>query len=64
MRCFAKGGFRPEGFDGKKVLILGLGNTGGDIADVLVGHASSISISHNHGAVIVRPPPLQPPSTP
>lgn len=32
---------------------MGLGNTGSDIADALVGHASEISISHHHGAVIV-----------
>ncbi|CAM1509044.1 Fc.00g027830.m01.CDS01 [Cosmosporella sp. VM-42] len=44
---------RPEVFDGKKVLILGLGNTGGDVADTLIGHASKISIAHNHGAIIL-----------
>lgn len=36
------------------VVVVGLGNTGGDIANVLVGHASTISIAHNHGAVIVH----------
>ncbi|KAF7558843.1 hypothetical protein G7046_g5305 [Stylonectria norvegica] len=44
---------RPEAFDGKRVIILGLGNTGGDIADLLVGHASSVSISHSRGAIII-----------
>jgi dimethylaniline monooxygenase (N-oxide forming) len=49
---------RAEDFDGMRVVIVGLGNTGGDIADDLVGHASSISISHNRGAVIVTTPTL------
>lgn len=51
--------FRPEAFAGQRVVIVGLGNTGSDIADALVGHASHISISHHHGAVIVwaTPPP-------
>ncbi|KAJ4262725.1 hypothetical protein NW757_000981 [Fusarium falciforme] len=44
---------RPEAFTGKKVVVLGLGNTGSDIADILVGHASSIYISHNHGAIVL-----------
>ncbi|KAH7322739.1 flavin monooxygenase-like protein [Stachybotrys elegans] len=42
-----------DAFTGKRVVIVGLGNTGGDIADDLIGHASSISISHNRGAVIM-----------
>jgi dimethylaniline monooxygenase (N-oxide forming) len=46
---------RPEAFTGKKVVVLGLGNTGSDIADILVGHASSIYISHSHGAIVVSP---------
>ena len=36
-----------------KVVILGLGNTGADICDALIGHASSIYASHNNGAVVV-----------
>lgn len=36
-----------------RVVVLGLGNTGGDICDALIGHASSIYVSHNHGAVVV-----------
>ncbi|KAL5086630.1 hypothetical protein Trisim1_008882 [Trichoderma cf. simile WF8] len=44
---------RPEVFSGQRVVVVGLGNTGSDIADALVGHASEISISHHHGAVIM-----------
>lgn len=44
---------RPQDFKDKRVLILGMGNTGGDVADALVGVASSVAISHNRGAVIV-----------
>ncbi|KAM5384325.1 hypothetical protein ACJZ2D_001630 [Fusarium nematophilum] len=43
---------RPETFLGKKIIVLGLGNTGSDTAEALIGHASSISISHNHGAIV------------
>ncbi|KAJ3534390.1 hypothetical protein NM208_g7560 [Fusarium decemcellulare] len=43
---------RPEAFDGKRVIVLGLGNTGSDVADTLIGHASSVFISHNHGALV------------
>lgn len=45
---------RPEVFSGKKVIVLGLGNTGGDIVDALTGSASSVFIAHNNGAVVVR----------
>ncbi|RMJ18789.1 hypothetical protein CDV36_001567 [Fusarium kuroshium] len=44
---------RPEAFTGKKVVVLGLGNTGSDIADTLIGYASSICISHNNGALVL-----------
>lgn len=44
---------RPEAFDGMNVVVVGLGNTGSDISDALIGHASSISVSHNHGAFVV-----------
>ncbi|KAI5458602.1 flavin monooxygenase-like protein [Mariannaea sp. PMI_226] len=43
----------PDNFVGKKVIVLGLGNTGNDVAEELVGKAESISIAHNHGAVIL-----------
>ncbi|KND92990.1 Dimethylaniline monooxygenase [N-oxide-forming] 3 [Tolypocladium ophioglossoides CBS 100239] len=48
----SKGFKRPGAFAGMKVVVLGLGNTGGDICDALVGHASSIYLSHNNGAVV------------
>ncbi|PTB44171.1 hypothetical protein M441DRAFT_186554 [Trichoderma asperellum CBS 433.97] len=44
---------KPEAFDGQKVVVVGLGNSGGDIVDALIGHASHISLSHNGGAVIM-----------
>ncbi|KFA67783.1 hypothetical protein S40285_04500 [Stachybotrys chlorohalonatus IBT 40285] len=44
---------RADAFRDMHVVIVGLGNTGGDIADDLIGHASSISISHKRGAVIM-----------
>lgn len=44
---------RPEALDGQKVVVVGLGNSGGDIVDALIGHASHISLSHNGGAIIV-----------
>ncbi|KAH7143675.1 flavin monooxygenase-like protein [Dactylonectria macrodidyma] len=44
---------RPDSFVGQKVIILGLGNTGNDIAEELVGKASRVSIAHNHGAVVL-----------
>ncbi|KAL7951736.1 flavin monooxygenase-like protein [Trichoderma barbatum] len=49
----SKGFKKPEAFAGQRVVIVGLGNTGSDIANALVGHASDISISHHHGAVVV-----------
>ena len=44
---------RPELYKGKRVLLVGLGNTSGDLADNLVGVASSVHIAHSHGAYIV-----------
>ncbi|KAL7938595.1 flavin monooxygenase-like protein [Trichoderma chlorosporum] len=49
----SKGFKKPEAFAGQRVVIVGLGNTGSDVADALVGHASQISISHHHGAIVV-----------
>lgn len=37
-------------------MVVGLGNSGGDVCHELIGHASSISLSHNHGAIIVSFP--------
>jgi dimethylaniline monooxygenase (N-oxide forming) len=44
---------RPEALDGQRVVVVGLGNSGSDIVDALIGHASHISLSHNGGAIIV-----------
>ncbi|KAH0442394.1 dimethylaniline monooxygenase 2 [Colletotrichum camelliae] len=43
----------PEGFKGKDVLIIGLGNTGADTAASLVGHANNIYLSHRHGCLVL-----------
>jgi cation diffusion facilitator CzcD-associated flavoprotein CzcO len=51
---------RPEDFVGSTVVILGLGNTGNDVAEELVGKASSVSVAHNHGAIVVSLPPPRP----
>lgn len=34
-------------------MVVGLGNSGPDVCHELIGHASSISISHNRGAMVV-----------
>ncbi|KAL6414436.1 FAD/NAD(P)-binding domain-containing protein [Ilyonectria robusta] len=44
---------RPDSFVGENVVILGLGNTGNDVAEELVGKAASVAIAHNHGAVVL-----------
>ncbi|KAH8893690.1 FAD/NAD(P)-binding domain-containing protein [Thozetella sp. PMI_491] len=44
---------RPEAFKGKKVLIVGLGNTGADTAAALQGHAEDVYIAHSHGAYVM-----------
>ena len=48
--------FRPELFKGKKVVVVGMGNTGADTAAALCGHADKVWVSHNHGALVVRIP--------
>lgn len=45
----------PELFKDKRVLVVGLGNTGADTATGLVGHASEIYLSYRHGSYIVSP---------
>lgn len=55
--------FRPKDFEGCKVLVVGLGNTGADTASTLVGHAEKIYASHRAGALVVRPPPISSPLT-
>ncbi|KAF2018251.1 FAD/NAD(P)-binding domain-containing protein [Aaosphaeria arxii CBS 175.79] len=44
---------RPEEFEGRKVLVVGFGNTAADTATQLVGNASKIYLSHRHGGVIL-----------
>ncbi|KAI5459674.1 FAD/NAD(P)-binding domain-containing protein [Mariannaea sp. PMI_226] len=44
---------RPELFKGKKVVIVGMGNTGADTAAALVDVADNVSISHKHGAFVL-----------
>jgi dimethylaniline monooxygenase (N-oxide forming) len=43
----------PEPFEGKMVVVVGMGNTGPDIACDLVGHASKVYLSHRRGHAIV-----------
>ncbi|KAH8887214.1 FAD/NAD(P)-binding domain-containing protein [Thozetella sp. PMI_491] len=44
---------KPEAFRGKRVLIVGLGNTGADTAAALQGFAEEVYISHKHGAFVL-----------
>ena len=44
---------RPSDFAGKRVVVLGLGNTAADTSTTLVGHASQIYLSHRRGANLV-----------
>lgn len=43
---------RPKDFAGKRVVVVGLGNTGCDTAVDLIGHASEIWMSHRVGSAI------------
>ncbi|KAM0323264.1 hypothetical protein ACHAQA_008855 [Verticillium albo-atrum] len=45
---------RPELFEGKRVVVVGMGNTGADTAAALCDHADKIWISHKHGALMPR----------
>jgi dimethylaniline monooxygenase (N-oxide forming) len=45
--------FRPELLQGKKVLVVGLCNSGVDTAASLRGHADTIYLSYRHGAIVV-----------
>lgn len=49
---------RPKGFEGKRVVVVGLGITGADISTSMVGYAKEVYVSHRTGAYIVRPPHL------
>ncbi|KAI8168020.1 Monooxygenase [Colletotrichum sp. SAR 10_70] len=44
---------RPEEFKGKRVLVVGFGNSGADTAVSLIGHAKNIYISHREGAYVI-----------
>lgn len=44
---------RGKPFQGKKVLVVGMANTGVDTASELVGHADKIYISHRKGSFVV-----------
>lgn len=44
---------RPELYKGKKVVVVGLCNSGADTATTLQGHASKVYLSYRHGANIV-----------
>lgn len=46
---------RPSDYAGKRVVVLGMGNTSADIANALVGIASEVYLSHSRGAHVVRP---------
>lgn len=43
----------PEVLAGKRVMILGFGNTAADMATELSKIASQVYLSHRHGAIIV-----------
>ena len=43
----------PNNFDGKSVVVLGIGNNAADISTALVVHASKIYLAHQRGANIV-----------
>ncbi|KAF2105020.1 FAD/NAD(P)-binding domain-containing protein [Rhizodiscina lignyota] len=43
----------PEPFNGKTVVVVGMGNTGPDVACDLVGHASKVYLSHRRGHAIL-----------
>lgn len=44
---------RPEDFSGKRVMVVGFGNSAADTATQLVGLASKIYLAHRHGAHIL-----------
>ena len=44
---------RPETLKGKKVMVLGFGNTAADMATELSKHADQVYLAHRHGAIIV-----------
>ncbi|KAF4961788.1 hypothetical protein FSARC_10084 [Fusarium sarcochroum] len=44
---------RPELFEGKRVLVVGLSNTGADTCATLCGKADKVWLSHRHGAIVL-----------
>ncbi|KAJ2978280.1 hypothetical protein NQ176_g3902 [Zarea fungicola] len=44
---------RPSDYAGKRVVVLGMGNTSADIANALVGIASEVYLSHSRGAHVL-----------
>ncbi|KAF9776439.1 hypothetical protein IL306_005374 [Fusarium sp. DS 682] len=43
---------RPELFKGKRVLVVGVSNTGADTAASLCGNAEKVWLSHSHGVIV------------
>jgi cation diffusion facilitator CzcD-associated flavoprotein CzcO len=47
---------RPELFKGKRVVVVGVSNTGADTAAALYGHAEKVWLSRSHGVIVVSCP--------
>jgi cation diffusion facilitator CzcD-associated flavoprotein CzcO len=52
--------YRPEQWAGKRVLVVGFGNTAADIAGVLVNTAKKVYLSHRRGAIVVSEETMPP----
>ncbi|KAF5629961.1 flavin depend monooxygenase [Fusarium tjaetaba] len=44
---------RPELFEGKRVVVVGVSNTGADTAAALCGHAEKVWLSRSHGVIVI-----------
>ncbi|CZR42675.1 flavin depend monooxygenase that catalyses the oxidation of rubrofusarin to 9-hydroxyrubrofusarin [Fusarium proliferatum ET1] len=44
---------RPELFKGKRVVVVGVSNTGADTAAALCGHAEKVWLSRSHGVIVI-----------
>ncbi|KLO81944.1 unnamed protein product [Fusarium fujikuroi] len=44
---------RPELYKGKRVIVVGVSNTGADTAAALCGHAEKIWLSRSHGVIVI-----------
>ena len=51
---------KPADFDGKSVVVLGIGNSAADISTALVGHAKKIYLAHRSGVHLVSFPRCSP----